>query len=254
MHVAGNATDQEIYGRMSSALNATNRPITFSLCQWGGQHVYEWGGDVAQMYRVQMDHLPLWYGPKTAAGAGVGQGTRQIIEYMAQLVPSKWTQRFGWMDPDFLMTLYWPTMDFVASRTEYTFWSLWSAPLLVATDVRSLSDEKRKILLNHEVIAINQDESATAGDRLRSEGSGAEVWARDLQGGDKAVVLFNGQRTAIGPLLNVSCTWRELGWPEDARVSIRDLWAGADLGVFISSFTAVAVPPRDVRFLRLTPV
>ena len=222
---------------MSAALNATGRPITFSLCQWGGQHVYKWGGDFAQMFRVQMDHLPLWYGPKTAAGAGIGQGTLQVIEYMAQLVPSKWTRRFGWMDPDFLMTLYWPTMDFVASRSEYTFWSLWSAPLLVATDVRALSEQKRQILLNREVIAINQDESATAGNRLRSETSGAQLWARDLQNGDKAIVLFNGQRTAMGPHLNVSCTWRDLGWPEHTHVRIRDLWARADVQT-----TAVSMP------------
>ena len=41
-------------------------------------------------------------------------------------------------DPDFLETLFWPTMDFISSRTEYTFWALWSAPLLVATDLRNL--------------------------------------------------------------------------------------------------------------------
>ena len=41
-------------------------------------------------------------------------------------------------DPDFLETLFWPTMNFIDSRTEYTFWSLWSSPLLVATDLRNL--------------------------------------------------------------------------------------------------------------------
>lgn len=29
-------------------------------------------------------------------------------------------------------------MSAIDSRTEYTFWSLWSAPLLVATDVRNM--------------------------------------------------------------------------------------------------------------------
>ena len=49
-------------------------------------------------------------------------------------------------DPDFLETLFPITMNEVDSRTEYTFWSLWSAPLLVATDVRNmctLEAEKR---------------------------------------------------------------------------------------------------------------
>ncbi len=32
------------------------------------------------MYRIQMDHLPLWHYPGKAAGMGIGQGTRDIIE------------------------------------------------------------------------------------------------------------------------------------------------------------------------------
>ena len=100
LSAVGNATDRELYGNMSAALNATGRPILFSLCQWGGQDVETWGHDVAQMYRIQMDHLPLWDLPTKASGVGLGQGTLQIIEFMAQLQPAKWTRRWGWLDPD----------------------------------------------------------------------------------------------------------------------------------------------------------
>ena len=119
-----NATDRELYGEMSAALNATGRPITFGLCQWGEARVWEWGAQVSQLYRIQADHLPFWSFPSrgTSQGVGYGQGVRDIIEWMATLKPSKWTRRFGWLDPDFLMTLYWPTMSFTSSRTEYSFW------------------------------------------------------------------------------------------------------------------------------------
>jgi hypothetical protein len=91
------------------------------------------------------------------------------------------------MDPDFLETLFmplgesWPPMNFTNSRTgafciflaleslnclfvyvyvyvysEFSFWSLWASPLLVATDPADLSDEKKAIIMNSEVIAINQ--------------------------------------------------------------------------------------------------
>ena len=33
-----------------------------------------------QMYRIQMDHLPFWHFPPTAAGEGIGQGTYDIIQ------------------------------------------------------------------------------------------------------------------------------------------------------------------------------
>ncbi len=35
-----NGTDLELYGRMSAALNATGRPILFSLCNWGESQVF----------------------------------------------------------------------------------------------------------------------------------------------------------------------------------------------------------------------
>jgi hypothetical protein len=98
----------------------------FSLCEWGNDDVLEWGADVGQMYRVQMDHLrecsspaafptrsntyfsnstsAFWHFPPKAAGQGLGQGTGDIIEYMASLQPSTRTRRYGWLDPDFLMT------------------------------------------------------------------------------------------------------------------------------------------------------
>lgn len=255
----GNHTDQELYGRMSRALNATGRPILFSLCQWGLDDVWTWGADVAQMYRVQMDHLPFFDLPSAAAGAGIGQGTLQIVEWMAKLVPSRWTKAYGYMDPDFLMTLY-PTMDFTASRTEFSFWAVWSAPLLVATDLRRLSSKKRAILANPEVLSINQDASYTAADRVRNDSStGAQLWARPLANGDWAVLLYNGNRWHHA---NLSVSWEELPPPHVAVVEmgsrpsschVRDLWRRRDLGVFTGGYTAAGVAPHDVALLRVTP-
>ncbi len=128
------------------------------------------------MFRIQMDHLPFWrLSTNTTSGVGFGQGTYDIVEWMASLQPSKWTKQYGYLDPDFLMTEYPITMDFLASRTEFTFWSLWSAPLLVSTDIRHLSESKREILTNPEVIAINQDLSGTAGDRVFNGTMGDQV-------------------------------------------------------------------------------
>lgn len=248
----GNQTDRELYGEMSRALNATGRPITFSLCQWGEAEVWEWGASVAQMYRVQMDHLPFYSMPTKADGAGIGQGVVQIVEWMAKLQPSKWVAQYGWMDPDFLMTLY-PTMDVTASRTEFSFWSMWSAPLLVSTDVRRLSPRKRALLLNEEVVAIDQDASNTGADRVRHDlQSGLQLWARPLANGDRAALLFNSGRR---PIANATVEWAEVGWPTDARVRVRDLWAKQDVGVFASRYTmAHSVGPRDVALLRLARV
>ena len=176
--IPSGVADLDMYTNMSRALNNTGRPILFSLCQWGEHNVESWGPDVSQMYRIAADHLPLWSCPGKVcggSGAGFGQGTKEIIEFVATLQPSKYTKQFGWLDPDFLMTLFFPTMDFVESRTEYTFWTMWSSPLLVSTDIRNLSKEKKSILMNKEAIAINQDDSFTSGDRVYNHSDGSQV-------------------------------------------------------------------------------
>jgi Alpha galactosidase A len=93
-HKPSNYTEQELYGQFSQALNATGRPILFSLCEWGESNVESWGGSVGQMFRIQMDHLPFWELPSWAngAGAGFGGGTASIIEYVATLKISQYNQ------------------------------------------------------------------------------------------------------------------------------------------------------------------
>jgi len=146
--------------------------MLFAICNWGEENVESWGPGIAQMYRTQMDHIPFWQYPAKAAGVGYGQGTREIIDFMADLHPAGLNGPYQWMDPDFLETLFNPlediysTMNYTNSRTEMAFWVLWSAPLLVATDPADMSDEKRSILMNEEVLAVHGDPMFVSGERL----------------------------------------------------------------------------------------
>jgi alpha-galactosidase len=259
-HVPSNETGRDLYTRFSKALNATGHPMLFSLCQWGEDNISEWGGEIAQMYRIQMDHIPFWSYPPQAAGVGYGQGTKQIIEFMADLHPSRYNRPHAWMDPDFLETLFmpagynWPPMNFTNSRTEYSFWAIWSSPLFVATDPADLSDEKKAILMNPEVIAINQDTLFSAGERIKNENvtTGGEVWSRLLANGDVCVIFYNcGNKNAVP----VSITWEELAvgkeWKNTDSIAVRDLWNRRDLGSFVSGYEAV-VDAHDVLMVRLS--
>ena len=96
-------------------------------------------------------------------------------------------------------------MDFIASRTEYTFWALWSSPLLISTDLRKISQSKMEIISNTEVIAINQDASGTAGDRIYNDTEGRQVWSRPLANGDICVVIYNSG--VLKRDLNVQVRW-----------------------------------------------
>lgn len=161
------------------------------------------------------------------------------------------------MDPDFLETLFLEKymeadvmMNYTNSRTEFSFWALWSSPLLVATDPANLSEQKRSILLNTEVIAINQDEAFIAGERIRNdnETTGGQVWSRPLANGDMCVILFNSGNNNNVP---VSVSWEELGWSNEDKVYVRDLWLHEDVGLVTGGFGS-SLAAHDVTMLRLS--
>jgi alpha-galactosidase len=262
-HKPSNETSQDLYAAFSNALNQTGREILFSLCEWGEDDVWNWGSDVGQMARVQMDHLPIWNYPPQAAGVGYGQGVSNIIEWMGDLQPSKYTKQHGYLDPDFLMTLMledrsagsndWTVMPYVDSKTEYSFWAMWSSPLIFATDPRDMSDAKRSILMNEEVISINQDELLTAGDRIIKDdvtaGRCFQAWSRPLFNGDVAVIFYYPGDDDGGCDVSVS-------WADDVEVlqdvkAARDLWEKKDLDVDESGRYEVHLERHGVQMLRL---
>ncbi len=80
-----------------------------------------------------------------------------------------------------------------------------------------------------------------------------QVYAGPLQGGGRAVALFN--RHAIGtqyPISNITVAWKDVGFDSDVEATVRDLHAEKDLGTFTESFTG-AVDIHDARMLRITP-
>jgi len=117
--------------------------------------------------------------------------------------------------------------------------------------VSGLSADTLATLAAEEVLAVNQDALAVQGIRVSPAApDGAECWAKPLAGGAVAAVLLN--RGAGPGNASVSCTWTQLGLPQGATATVRDLWARAELGPATGSFTA-SVPPHGCAMVRVTP-
>lgn len=101
-----------------------------------------------------------------------------------------------------------------------------------------------------QVININQDPLGVAGDLIWKQGP-REVWAGPLQGGDRAVVLFN--RHTAGPPAEVSVDWQWLGYPQGTRARVRDCFAEENLGTYVDTYSA-RLDNADVAILRVTPL
>jgi len=217
---------QVVYPMMRDSLNKTGRPIFFNLCEWGEGDPWTWANSVGNSWRIGPDHLPFWWLPYT------NQGTGDIIESMVGL--SKFSGPGGWNDPDFLMTGA-LTVTYVESKTEFSFWSLWAAPLIVTTDIRDMSN-KAEILLNDEIIAVNQDKLTIAGDRISSSNDGGQVWAKPLSNGQFAVILYNKNDLFS---TTVTVYFKQL-WPESGNITcqVRDLWKHEDQGEFLNYYSA----------------
>lgn len=227
------------YATMRDALRATGRPIVFSMCEWGKSSPSTWARGVAHLWRTTTDILPCWECTKPWGGLG----WPSILDLQVGL--DKYAGPGGWNDPDMLQVGN-PGLTTGESRAHFSFWALLAAPLVAGNDVRSMTPETRDILLNREVIAVDQDRLGREGHKVRDDGD-REVWAKPLEGGGQAVILFNRGPEAAP----ISVSWHELGLADEAKLQVRDLWQHKDLGTLGGTFT-VRVPPHEVVMVRVS--
>jgi alpha-galactosidase len=215
---------------MGEALRATGRSIVYSLCQYGGFKVWEWGADVGgNLWRTTSDIKDNWN-----SMSAIGFSQDGLESYAG---PGRWN------DPD-MMEIGNGGMSIEEYRTHMTLWVILAAPLLVGNDPRTMTSDIKQILLNREVLAINQDALGKQGRRLVQNGT-IEIWAKPLTGGAVAVALFNRGASRA----QVRIEWSELGL--EGRHNARDLWKKADLPNSTDSYSS-EVPAHGSILLKLT--
>jgi alpha-galactosidase len=206
-----------VYQKMGDALQATGRPIVFSLCQYGNDDVWKWGAKVGgNLWRTTGDITDHWK-------------RMDEIGFKQFEIASYW-QVGHWNDPD-MLEIGNGGMNADEYRTHMSLWSMLAAPLLAGNDLRTMTDETKSILLNKEVIAIDQDPLAKPVKKISEQGL-LVVAARLLKDKTWAVGLFNrGDASA-----KMSVKWTDLGL--HGKLQVRDLWAHKDLGKVADQFSA----------------
>jgi len=201
------AAMRAVYQKMAEALRATNRPIVYSLCQYGRDNVWEWGpkaggnlwrttGDINDTYKRMMEIADTQSAIAKYAGPG------------------------HWNDPD-MLEIGNGGMITDEYRTHMNLWAIFAAPLLAGNDVRGMTEDTRSILLNKEVIAVDQDTKGVQGHRADKAGD-IEYYARPLDNGDMALVVVNRADTST----SLKIPWSEMHIAEGTKV--RDLWKHDD--------------------------
>jgi alpha-galactosidase len=193
------------YGVMEAAIRSTRRPMVLSISAWGLGTPWLWGANVGHLWRTTADIHARW------------SSVLRVVDHNAGL--ARFARPGAWNDPDMLQVGN-RGLTATEGRSMFSLWSMMAAPLIVSTDLRTMSRATRRTLTNREVIRIDQDSGGVQGFRASSSGS-QEVWVRPLANGDRALLLFNRSagRASVG------ADARQLGLRPSGGYVVRDLWA-----------------------------
>lgn len=239
------ATARHRYRTMANALQNSGRDIVLGICEWGQRQCEEWCEEVGgQLWRTSYDVRDMW---KDIVKEG-GMGIIDIVNVTAPL--AKYVRPGQWPDMDMLVVglngTGGPSSDLGGvgcTQTEYqtqmSMWCMMASPLAMTNDLRKVSEDDRRILLNPEIIAINQDVLGKAAER-KVMNDNYQIFVRPLADGSHAVALLN---TSEKPL-TLTADFASLGFA--GKYTVRDVWQHKDVARNASKWNG-RVTPHETR-------
>lgn len=238
-----------LYRRMGLALANCGRDICFSACNWGVDNVKTW-------IKSTGSHLWRSTGDINDSWASVKDITKQQLQY----IDSNGQGCFN--DMDMLIVGMRGNGNVAVAgctdeeyRTHFSIWAFFNSPLMIGCDVRNMDDATKEILMNKEIIAINQDPAQRQPFKCGFWWTpDVDVWvyAKYLDGGDIALGAFNLTDDWSDPFLPFDSIG--INRASGKAVSIRDLWAHEELGVYKDSFRITSLPAHGCKMFRLKVV
>lgn len=165
------------------------KPICYSICEWGMNQPWKWGAKAGNLWRTTHDIKPFW--------------ASMLAIYEMNVRHYKYAQPGSWNDPDMLEVGV-GQLNMVENRTHFSLWCMMAAPLILGNDVRKFInpdgtvDESNKvleILKNKDLIAIDQDKRGIQAKRIFTDGV-SDILAKPLENHELAVCLFNKSNKA----------------------------------------------------------
>lgn len=240
------------YKRMGDALmdatkawamytNREEKPITYSLCEWGTAKPWKWGAKVGNMWRTTHDIFPNW--------------TSITTIYKWNMRHYKYAKPGHVNDPDMLEVGN-GKLSPEENKSHFTLWCMMAAPLVLGNDVRQLTDGSKKsqvllsILKNDDMIAIDQDPLVAPAKKIAKEGK-VDILARPLANGDVAICFFNKGKKKVSVEYDLD-TLKEIKYLGVSRTSnseIYDLWSAQ---TYHSDVITAPIQPHGVRAYRIS--
>ncbi|MCJ1350814.1 MAG: hypothetical protein MMC33_000795 [Icmadophila ericetorum] len=234
------------YNAMSKALNATGRPVVYSMCNWGEDKPWNWAQTMANSWRMSGDIYDSFDRPDVRCPCTGDEGYEcqlpgfqcsmmNILNKMAAIQSKSQSGAVNDMD---MLEVGNGGMSDDEYKVHFSMWAFMVSPLIMGTDVGSMSHSTLSIYSNPAVIALSQDPSISAGNRIwrqsvpdkDSYGQGEiSLWVRTLANGDQAVTLVNGGNNSRMMHATLADIFFDEGADESPQAAINwdiyDLWA-----------------------------
>ena len=217
------AVAHERYKKMAEALQNSGRKIVLGVCEWGQLNPEKWARQAGgSLWRVSFDVRDMW---KDIVKQG-GMGIIDIINVTEPLY--KYAGPGHWLDMDMLVVGLdgkgGPSSDlggigctYTEYQTQMSMWCMFASPLAMSHDILNENAATRRILLNKEIIAINQDALGKAARLVQRIGE-CRVYQRQLTNNRQAIAIMNPSDKAQ----RISLPLSFLG--KSAKYDFRDVW------------------------------
>ena len=242
--------DPVMYKRMALALKSTGRDILYAACNWGSDESEKWMAESgAYSYRSTGDIQDNWTSVKSRVQQ---QHTRGATRF---------GRPFCFNDLDMLVVgmhgkghVGLGGCTFEEYKTHFALWCMYSSPLIIGCDIRSMDEETRTILMNRELIAVDQDIEARP-PLVFADPAGIEytaTYVKVLSDGSLAVCFVNYSDAPV----NMNLMFWDIGLSGESGRGLlfRDLWEHGDIGVFEDCFTCENLAPHAARIYKATVV
>ena len=237
------------YLTMSMALRSCGREILFAACNWGveepwtwmrsiGVHTYRSTGDIFDNFKSFRDIAQSQCKNLSMSAPGCYNDIDMLIAGMYG--KGNVGIESGCTDDEYTM--------------HFALWSLYSAPLIMGADIRSVNEVSEKLMKNRGLITINQDAEA----RPPFIVSDGENWSKCcallkiLSGNEYAIGFFNfadEENSYYGLQCNAFLTDMGVPYESGMALDLTDVLTGEKLGK-VRDLLKIDVRPHSCRILK----
>ena len=196
------------------------KPIVFSICEWGKNRPWKWGAGAGNLWRTTPDIMANWL------------SIMSLYEFNMRL--AKYASPGGWNDPDMLEVGN-GDLTYEENKAHFSLWCMMAAPLILGNDIRKFikedgtvntDDKVWKILTNKALISIDQDGLGIACRKIKGSLKGVDILVKPLENAKAAVCVFNksGERKTVTVDINDVVNAPLCNLPKAKKYRVTDCW------------------------------